>query len=252
MTNLKIKKHTSTILTGVSILGVAATTVSGIYATPKVISILDSERTEKQRALSKMETINAVWSVCVPTILLGTATMFCILGINTFNKRQQSVVSSAYAMLNESYKKYKKAVEEVYGDGADLKIRQQMARKRYISSDGDSVYDPDFDNSEQILFYDELSTTYFKSTMASVLNALYHFSRNLNLRGYVSLNEYYYFLGLDSVKHGDDTGWSLNELRDGGVMWLDFNTSRITMDDLTDCYICGPVYNPELLDFDNI
>ena len=58
--------------------------------------------------------------------------------------------------------------------------------------------------------------------MASVLNAQYHLNRNFTLRGYVSLNEFYEFLGIEKVVCGEGIGWGQDLLEDG-IFWIDFD-----------------------------
>lgn len=87
--------------------------------------------------------------------------------------------------------------------------------------------------------------------MAAVLNAQYHLNRNLCLRGNVSVNEFYEFLGIDKIEHGDDIGWSMDELMEGGVMWLDFENGRTQMDDGLECCVISALWEPNKFCFED-
>lgn len=245
-----LKQTTPVILTVVGSIGVAATSVMAVRATPKALDILSSHADDEE--LSKKDVIKLTWRCYIPAALVGISTITCIAVINVFNKRRQASLASAYAMLNQSYKQYRKAANTVYGDDADSKIRAQAAKDTYVSADGYSLYSSDLDpESEKILCCDLFSQRYFTATMTSVLNAQYHINRNLCLRGNVSVNEFYEFLGIDKIDCGDEIGWSLEELIEGGLMWLDFNNSNVEMDDGMKCCFVSALIDPDILYYES-
>jgi len=249
-----LKKSSPTILTCFSVAGVVGTTVLAVKATPKAVELIknDSRRNHDgdPHAYTKLEAVQSCWKCYIPAALVGLSTITCIIGINVLNKRNQASLASAYALLSESYQQYRKAAKTVYGDDADSKIKAQMAKDTYIkvfsSAGGYSVYSPDLDSeSEKILCYDLFSQRYFTSTMAAVLNAQYHVNRNLQLRGEVSINEYYDFLGIDKIENGDDIGWDINEFIEGGISWLDFDNRHTVLDDGLECCVISCSLGPQ-------
>ena len=68
------------------------------------------------------------------SVLLGVSTIACIFGANALNQKKQASLMSAYAMLNESYKQYRKAAKTVYGEDADDKIHAEMAKDAMVST----------------------------------------------------------------------------------------------------------------------
>lgn len=246
-----LRKSSPTILTVLSSLGVITTAVLTATATPDAVDNIkaDSRRNHDgdPYGYSTMEAIQSGWKYYIPATLVGLSTIACIFGANALNKKSQASITSAYAMLNESYRQYRKAANDIYGEDADSKIFAEASKKVYVSSDGLGLYDPDTDDSDILLFYETVSKRYFNATMASVINAQYHINRNLILRGYCELNEFYTFLGLDKVENGDDVGWSMDEMMDGGDMWLDFDNRRTKLDDGLECYIVSPMWEPSTL-----
>lgn len=205
----QLYRSSPTILTVVASVGVVTTTIMAVRATPKAIKILKEAELEKGEDLSKLEIIRAAGPIYIPSVLLGVSTIACIFGANALNQKKQASLMSAYAMLNESYKQYRKAAKTVYGEDADDKIHAEMAKDAMVSTYdwGYQVYNMDMDSdSERLLFYDLASKKYFRTTMAAVLNAQYHVNRNLSVRGVCPLNEYLSFLGLDEVDRGDVIG----------------------------------------------
>jgi len=256
-----LKRSSPTILTCLGAIGVVATSVLAVKATPKACQLLENERYERSYKTDKdsqyyqdlmpLEVVQLTWKCYIPAALVGLSTIACIFGANVLNKRNQASLASAYALLSESYQQYRKAAKTVYGDDADSKIKVQMAKDTYVSADGYSVYSADMDlESERILCYDLFSKRYFTSTMAAVLNAQYHINRNLQLRGSVSINEFYEFLGIDKIENGDNIGWNINELIEDGTMWLDFDNGYTVMDDGLECCVISALWCPNKFSFE--
>lgn len=178
---------------------------------------------------------------------MGVSTIVCIFGANVLSRKNQASLISAYALLDESYKKYQKAAVQVYGEDADSKIKAEAAKETYITEDGRSLYEPDLDESEKFLFYDYYSSRYFTSSIPAVINAQYHINRNLALKGEVTLNEFYEFLGLEEMEGGDEVGWNIDDLITGGILWLDFENRYTELDDGLRCCIISFMYDPESL-----
>lgn len=253
--NMVLKQSAPTILTCISAIGVVATAVMAVKETPKAIELIKNDSRINHDGdpykYTKLEAIQSSWRCYIPATVIGLSTITIMFGTNVLNKRNQASLTSAYAMLNESYKRYRKSAIAVYGDDADDLISAQTA-KSYVSSDGNYLYDPDLDDGNTLLFYDDCSNRYFRSTMASVLNAQYHVNRNLALRGYICLNEFYSFLGIEQVRGGDSIGWNFDELIEGGLLWLDFTNRVTTMDDGLECYIVTVSIEPFVFDAEDL
>lgn len=237
-----LRRSSPTILTALGIVGVVGTAVMAVRATPKALRLIKAKKDELETdKLTPIELVQTTWQCYIPSALIGVGTITCIIGISVMDKRNQAALTSAYAMLNESYKQYRQAAKKVYGEDADDKIHAEMAKDAYVhTSDwGYQIYNMDMDpNGEQLLFYDLASKKYFNTTMAAVLNAQYHVNRNLSVRGDCSLNEYLSFLGLDGVDNGDKIGWDISYMvEEMDCYWLDFDNQRTTLEDGLECIV---------------
>ena len=58
---------------------------------------------------------------------------------------------------------------------------------------------------------DSVSGRYFRSDVDTIKKAINTINRRLTYENYVSLNELYSEIGLDSVKNGDLIGWNLDQ-----------------------------------------
>lgn len=231
---LYLKKNAPTILTCVGAVGVVATTVAAVKATPKAIDILKREKEEKGEELTKLEVAKYAAPVYIPTMLLGAGTIACIFGANMLNKQKQASLMSAYALLDRSYKDYRNKVEEMYGDGTNSEIRGELAKDKY---DKDDIIDEDEDDGK-ILFYDEFSQRYYRATSETVLRAEYEINKQLSDYGSAYLNDYYDLLGIDRVDYGDHLGWSSAQMYETfWDSWLHFHKTKVVMDDGLECWI---------------
>ena len=240
-------RHTSTVLTCLGGIGVVATSIMAIKATPKVLELIEEAKKEKGEKLSKWEMVKVAAPKYIPAMMTGVATITCIFGSNVLNKRQQASLISAYALLDESYKKYRHKVIEKYGEETHRKVVDEIAieEAREVGITAESLcantcLTSDEACGDPVLFYDEWSHRYFESTIEQVIAAQYHINRNFVLRGYVTLNELYDFLGLEPTDYGNTVGWVVEDK----LYWIDFNQRKVLIDDELECYIIETPWGP--------
>lgn len=223
-----ISKNAPTILTGIGTIGVILTAVLAATETPKALNVLE-KRKEEEPELSKVDTVLTVLPAYVPSILVGVSTITCIWSANVINVKRQASITSAYALLNNSYKEYKKKLIELYGEETDEEVRKSIALDKLKDA-------PDFPSYEHCLFLDETSNTFFESSLMEVQDAEYQLNRKLAVEGHVSLNDFYELLGLGyPVDFGDDFGWSFESLYDDtGHCWIDFEHLLVVAEDTND------------------
>lgn len=247
----KIKKHSTTILTGVAVVGVAATAISAAKQTPKALRLIEEAEKEKGAQLSATEKVVKAAPVYLPTALIGASTIACILGAQILNKKQQAGLASAYALVSASYNKYRSKVEEVFGENADGMVKHAIAEEKYEEAKVEKVAelsetsDIDKEFEDTVLFFDEYRNQFFETTIEHVKDAEYHLNRNFALRDYADLNEFYAFLGLPPTELGAVLGWSIYAGEDMyGYQWIDFNHVKDVMDDGTEYYRLEMPFSP--------
>jgi hypothetical protein len=224
-------------------VGVIATAVTAAKATPKAMALLDKTKDKKGKNLTTFEKVRTAAPAYIPAAVMGAATIVCIFGANTLNKRQQAALMSAYALLDNSYKEYKAKVTELYGEDADTEVRKEIAKDHYEEQKPST--------GELQLFYDEFSQRYFESTTEKVLRAEYDLNRMLAECYGVFLNEWYDLLGIDTVDYGDFLGWSTYELVETTWMsWVDFEHTKTVMNDGLEVTIISMRMEPTF-DFEN-
>lgn len=242
-TKLFLKRNGSAILTCIGGIGVIATTVTAVKVTPKVMKLLEEERKLKDEELTKLEVAKIAGPYYIPSILIGAGTLACIFGANTLSKHQQASLASAYALLDSSFKEYKKKAIKLYGEESDKEIISEIARDKYIDEDIQVE-----DNN--MLFYDEFSGRYFESTSEKVIQAEYNINRKLSSHSHVYLNELYEFLDLAPTDYGKELGWSVGMLESHyWANWIEFEHEKVIMGDGMECTIIRFRYEP-VIDFE--
>lgn len=245
---LFIKKNAGTILSVMGSIGVVATAITAARAAPKAIKLLDDAREEKGSKLSKMEIAQIGFKTYLPVGLVSAATITCIMSANVLSRNKQANITSAYALLDQSYKDYRRKVIEMYGEETDHKIIEAIAVDRakevrisasYMCDNVDLSLDDS--SGKPALWYEEYSKRFFEATIEQILSAEYHLNRNYILRGCATINEMYDFFGLDPVEWGDDLGW---EPMDESEFWIEFNHFKAKLDDGTEFYILDLPFAP--------
>lgn len=156
------KTTVSTILTCLSGVGVIATAVLAVKATPKAVRLCEELRKEKEDEPTKLEYVKTSWKCYIPAAAVGVSTIACMFGANVLSRRGQAALMSAYALMDSSYKGYMKKVKELYGDDADAQVKNEIAKDNY------EEVEPS-DNEDDELFFDFATLKYFRAPMSEVV-----------------------------------------------------------------------------------
>lgn len=232
-----LERNASTILTTIGGIGVITTTVLAVTATPKAIKLLNEAEEEKGEKLTKIETVKIAGPSYIPTAVSGVATIACIFGANALNKRQQAALMSAYALIDNSYKEYRRKVIELYGQDADDVVKTEIASDKYED-------DLSVDEGKE-LFFDSYSGRYFESTIEEVRKAECALNREITVGGYACINELYDMLGMPHIDGGRTIGWaSFVDYEMLGYSWVDFLLNKTLIDDDIECTILTLAHEP--------
>lgn len=252
---LYIKKYSPVALSCIASVGVVVTTVVAVKATPKAMVKIHADSRKNHDgdpyAYTKKEAVASAWKCYIPAVAIGASTIACIMGANALNRRQQAALTSAYALVQNSYKEYKDKLKELYGEEAHNAIVDSIMSEKCKDV---SIYTPGIWASPSSLdfgegmepevvrtFYDSFSQRYFETTIEKVIQAEYHLNRNFMFFGTIALNDFYDFLGLEKTDFGDTVGWSSVN---GDIYWIDFNHRRVTLDDGMEVYVIDMVFEP--------
>lgn len=228
-----VKKHSPEILMGIGIAGMITTTVMAVRATPKALILIEEKKNELEvDELKPVETLKAAWACYIPAAVVGTVSVSCLIGAGSVNMRRRAALATAYALSESALKEYQEKVVESIGEKKEQSVRDAVAK--------DKVEQNPVGNREVIILergntlcFDTISGRYFKSDIEKIKKAINELNFRLRSEDYITLNDFYYEIGLNGTALGNDLGWNVN---DG---WIDVSFSSQLADDGTPCLVLG-------------
>lgn len=235
-----MKKHSPEILTGIGIAGMITTTVMAVRATPKALILIEEKKDKLETdELTTVETIKAAWPCYIPAAIVGSVSVFCLIGASSTNVRRNAALATAYTLSESTLKGYQEKVVETIGEKKEQSIRDAVVKDKMTNNPIRDVIITERGGST--ICFDALSGRYFKSDIDRLRKAENELNRQMRDEMYVTLNEFYYEIGLDGIKVGDDLGWNIEK----GYIELQF-TSHLDANE-TPClvidYRVAPVYD---------
>lgn len=154
---------TSIFLTCLGAIGVAATAILAARETPKAMELIKQAESKKGEKLSTFETVKVTAPAYIPAILVGATTVGCIFGANVLNTKSQATLASAYALADQSYKRYRERIQDLYGEETDRNVKEAVAQDAY-----EYEYIEESDDGKE-LFFDFTTMRYFRACMEDVI-----------------------------------------------------------------------------------
>ena len=239
---MAVSKHSPEILTGLGIAGMITSSVLAVKATPKALELvkerkeeLDYEETDK---LPVSETVKAAWKCYIPAVVTGATSIVCLIGASSVNLRRNAALTAAYNLSATALAEYKDKVIETVGEKKEREIRDKVAEERINKNPANQSAIIVTGNGNTRCF-DTITKRRFVSdieTMNKIVNELN--KRMINGEDYISLNEFYYEIGLDSCLVGDELGWNVRE----NLIELDYSAQIDT--DGVPCIVVDYMYPP--------
>lgn len=235
-----MKKHSPEILTGIGITGMITTTVMAVRATPKALILIEEKKDDLEAdSLTALETVKTAWPCYIPAAVVGTISIFCLVGASSTNLRRNAALATAYTLSESTLKEYQEKVVETIGEKKEQSIRDEVAKDKLVKNPVRDVILTE--KGGNTICFDAISGRYFKSDIDQIRKAVNELNRKMRDETYITLNDFYYEIGLDGTKMGDDLGWNI----DKGYIDLDF-TSHLDANG-TPCLVIGyqvaPVYD---------
>lgn len=225
-----LKKRSPEILTGFGIASMVTTTVLAVKATPKALTLIQDAEIEKAdvqvkegkgpdelvKTLTPVEVVKVAWKPYIPAVLLGTASVACLIGANSVHARRHAALYSAYKLSETALTEYKDKVKEIVPEKKVKEIKQKLAEdkvenivknedckeqkaKVIVSNDGDTWFVDPFTNGS------------FLCTETKIREAIVDLNYRLMDEMFVSLSDLYDELGLDHTQNSDEIGWCIDD-----------------------------------------
>ena len=254
-----VQKHSPEILAGVGVVGVVASTVMACKATMKLNNILEEsketrdkikevennpayedkytpEDAKKDLTINYMQTSMKIAKLYAPAVLLGSASLGCLLASNDILRKRNAALSAAYMTVDKGFKEYRQRVAERFGEEVEKEIRYNIKAEEIettvVNEDGSEVtiketvktMDPNL-YSDYARFFDEFNPNWQNDPEYNLmfLKSQQQYANDLLIaRGRLFLNEVYDMLGMERSKAGQVVGWVYNEANPSGDNFVDF------------------------------
>ena len=237
-----LTKYSPGILTGIGIAGMIGATFMAVKATPKALYLIETKKEESEvEELTTVETIKTCWKCYIPATLTTVLSAACLIGASTVSAKRNAALATAYSISEAALREYQEKVVEVIGEKKEKAVRDAVAKDQIERDPVTKSEVVIIDSNSNTLCYEPLSGRYFKSTIDKIKKAEIKLDRQMIQEMYVSLNDFYWEIGLDETDLGDKMGWNLSK----GYMDLSFSSQLA--DDGTPCavivYGIPPVYD---------
>ena len=279
-----VEKHSPEILAGVGVIGVVASTVMACKATMKLNDILEEsketrdkikevesnpryeseyshEDAKKDLTINYTQTAMKIAKLYAPAVILGSASLGCLLASNDILRKRNAALSAAYMTVDKSFKEYRQRVVDRFGEEVEKEIRYNIKAEEVTSTvvteDGSETtvtetvktMDPNL-YSDYAKFFDEASPYWQKDPEYNLmfLKSQQQYATDLlRARGRLFLNEVYDMLGIEKTKAGQIVGWVYNPENPIGDNFVDFGIFDMSKERVR-AFVNG--YEPNiLLDF---
>ena len=237
-----LTKYSPGILTGIGITGMIGATFMAVKATPKALYLIETKKEEAEvEELTSVETIKTCWKCYIPAALTTVVSAACLIGASTVSAKRNAALATAYSISEAALREYQEKVVEVIGEKKEKAVRDAVAKDQIERDPVTKSEVVIIDSNSNTLCYEPLSGRYFKSTIDKIKKAEIKLDRQMIQEMYVSLNDFYWEIGLEGTDRGDKMGWNLSK----GYMDLSFSSQLA--DDGTPCavivYGIPPVYD---------
>lgn len=265
----KLKKHSPEILVAAGVVGTVTSAVMACKATTKVNPILEkakgdieaiNECAEKGEYLAEVdgEIVPAPYleedhkkdlaivyaktglefvKLYGPSVLLGVASLGCILTSHRILTKRNFALTAAYTAVERSFKEYRGRVIERFGKELDRELKYNIKRKEIetivVDEDGNEtvvketvdVIDTTEKYSEFARAFDDGCVGWDKNPEMSLyfLRQTQNWANNkLRTEKYLFLNDVYEALGFPKTAAGQVAGWYYDEKHPTGDNVVDF------------------------------
>lgn len=241
--HIVVTKHSPEILTGIGIAGWVTATILAVKATPRALTLVEEERIYRRESIeegiderlvpekiSNVDIFKLTWKCYIPAAVTGVVSTACLIGASSVNIKRNAALATAYALSETALKEYQEKVVETIGEKKEQAVRDSIAKDK-IEHNPVSSREVIITEKGNTLCYDVISGRYFKSDIDALKKVENELNRQMMSDMYISVNDFYYEIGLSPTKQGDELGWNI----DRGFISLSFSSQLA--EDGTPCLV---------------
>ena len=206
------KKHSPELLVSAGVVGMVASTVMAVKATPKAIKLMEEKKAELGVTyLTKKETIQAAWKPYIPATIMGVVSTACICFGTTQNVRRITALATVYALSENTLKEYQKKTVELVGKEKAEEIEREVSKavvKEKVKIVEQDISDyVTYTGDGETLVFDTVSGRYFRSSANAIERAVNHVNRCLMDEYVMTINDLYNEINVPTIGAGSMIGY---------------------------------------------
>jgi hypothetical protein len=202
---------------------------------------------KKDLATAYLQTGVKYAKLYAPSVILGAASITCIVASHRVLKKRNIALAAAYTTLDKSFKEYRGRVMERFGEQVEKEIRynikakeikktvvDETGKKEKVKEVVDTPAVDGWDPSQYSPYARRFDETHPQWTKNPEMNLFYLKARQaqandmLKTRGHLFLNEVYDLMGFPRTKAGAVVGWLYDPKRpELGDPYVDFGMFEI-------------------------
>lgn len=225
--NRELRRHGPSILAGLGVAGFIGAVVMAAKAAPKANDILE----EMPKDSSLMDKARAVAPNYIPTVGMMLISTSCIMMSTRMLRHRYAALLALYSVGERAMEKWQDATLKEVGPKKMDKIKDRVIDP---NEDPRPIPAPILIEEGGAIFKDSWSGRYFPLDSINTVRTVVNDLNEKILRGeWVSLNDFYYELGLEAVQEGDDVGWvsyrSLIDISFGSFIHEKYDRAVVTI-----------------------
>lgn len=260
----KVKKHSPELLAAAGVIGIVTSAVTACKATLKAGEVLENAKEQldlineanekitdetyseqdykKDIAIIYTQTATKLVRLYGPSIILGTASIGCVLMSNNILRKRNAALAAAYTAVFTDYKGYRSRVVERFGKDLDRELKfnvkteeieetitDKKGKEKKVKKTVETIDEADL-HSEYAKFFDSSCFSYEKDPEYNLMflkNQESYANDLLKAKGYLYLNTVYKALGLPETKAGQVVGWIYDPENQVGDNYVDFGIHEV-------------------------
>ena len=255
----QLKKHSPSILVGVGIVGAVTSTVLACKATTKASKVIEESKktiTQYRDLMNDEEIINsgdytekdlkkdltivyahtgvALAKLYAPAVIVGGLSIASVLASHAILNKRNLALASAYAVVDKSFKDYRKRVKQRYGEEAEHDVRFGLKSEEVTVVDENGKentvivksVDKEWEQpSDYVRIFDEFNENWKREhnyNLYFLKQQERYFNDMLRAKGVVFWNEVLEGLGFNRVPEGQMIGWVYDKDNTEGDNYISF------------------------------
>lgn len=201
-----VSNHAPTLLTGMGVAGVATTGILAFNAGRELqtrVEYYASTHTD-------IDVARENWQLFIPPLIMGAATVACIVGAHNVSSRRAAALMSAYSLTEKAFEEYREETKKVIGPKKENELRENVSSNKVDRvTEEHQIHNT---GAGQTLMYDTLTDRLFRSDIETVRKAVNDINQRIINDMYASQNDFYNLIGLNSVVLGEELGWNVDRM----------------------------------------